>query len=316
MIAPCGHNSFKKSGKNRNGSQRYKCKDCGTRFSGDAPVKPLDGMRIDLAKAEMVLSMLLEGMSIRSVERLTNLHRDTICDLVLVAGKKCHEFMRTNIANVKVNDLQIDELWSFVGMKQKQANARDRGDDETVGDSYTFFAIERDTKLILAYHVGRRDENHTDRFLAKVRRAVDLDHRFQVTTDGLSTYTYGVPFGLGRNIDFAQLVKKYESSQEETRYSPAKIISAEKVERFGEPDSDRVCTSHVERANLTVRMQLRRFTRLTNGFSKSIKHHAAMQAIFFAWYNFCRKHSTIGKTPATEAGLTFRPLKMVELLSR
>lgn len=192
MIAECSHENYKKSGKNRNGSQRYKCKDCGKRWSDEAPEKPLGGMRIDLDKAIMALSLLLEGVSIRACERLTGLHRDTLCDLILVAGEKCERFMAENIVDVPVNDVQIDELWSFVGMKQKQANARDMEENENVGDSYTFFAIERDTKLILAYHVGRRNTAHTDRFVRKLRRAVDDNQRYQVTTDGFQAYQYSV----------------------------------------------------------------------------------------------------------------------------
>ena len=310
MIAPaaCEHANYKKSGKNRNGTQRYKCKDCGVRFSDE---KPLGRMQISMDSASLALSLLLEGMSIRAASRISGIHRDTIGDLILVAGEKFQAFTDRSIVNVTVNDVQIDELWSFVGCKSKTAEARGYDD---LGDSWTFIAIERDTKLIIAHHVGNRNTAHTDQFLAKVRRAVNDDNRYQVTTDGMGSYRYSVPFGLGSNIDFAQLIKKYAASQTETRYSPATIVSADKVPRFGNPDESRVCTSHVERANLTVRMQLRRFTRLTNGFSKCHDHHEAMQSIFFAHYNFCRTHMTLKSTPAMASGLASRPLTIREIL--
>ena len=168
--------------------------------------------------------------------------------------------------------------------------------------------------MILAWHVGNRSSAATDLFMRKVRNAVDDTQRYQVSTDGFQAYQYGVPFGLGSNIDFGQLIKKYASSQSETRYSPATIIASEKVAQFGNPDQSRICTSHVERANLTIRMALRRFTRLTNAHSKSLDHHTAMQAIFFVYYNFVRKHSTIKMTPAMAAGLTGQKRTIQEIL--
>jgi IS1 family transposase len=256
--------------------------------------------------------MILEGMSIRSTERLTGLHRDTICDLVLLAGENCQRLLDAKIKNVAASDIQLDEIWSFVGMKEKVRVAR--GYSAELGDSWTFIGIERDTKLILAHQVGHRDSNTCWTFLMKLKSAVGTG-RFQLTTDGLKAYTNNVPYAFGMQVDFAQLIKTYESSQETTRYSPAKIISTEKLPIFGEPEEDRISTSHIERMNLSVRMQLRRFTRLTNGHSKSPKHHVAMQAIYFAWYNFCRKHETLkGATPAMASKLTDKVWTIKELL--
>ncbi len=313
MIASCEHLHSKKNGRNRNGSQRYKCLDCGAGFSDDfVPPGPIGTMRVDTDRAMTVLNMLLEGLSIRSAERLTGMCRDTICDLILVAGDRCRQFHNRRVINVTVNDLQIDELWSFVNCKAKIAKRNGYGPER--GDSWTFVAIERETKLVLAHHVGQRDSKSADQFMAKVRHAVNDDHRYQVTTDGLQAYQYSVPFGLGSNIDYGMLIKSYAAQQEVTRYSPAQIIRAEKVPQFGQPDHPRICTSHIERFNLTMRMQLRRFTRLTNAFSKSLQHHCAMQSLMFTWYNWCRRHSTIKQTPAMASGLADRPWKLREVL--
>ena len=180
------------------------------------------------------------------------------------------------------------------------------------GDHWTWIAIERNTKLILAHHVGQRDGRHCETFCRKIFNATV--GRFQISTDGLGAYTLNVPFIFRGEVDFGQLIKTFAASQSTVRYSPAKIISAEKRAMYGDPDHDRICTSHVERMNLTVRMQVRRFTRLTNAHSKSLRHHKAMQAIFFAWYNFCRKHETIKTTPAMAAGLAGKAWTIRELI--
>lgn len=184
-------------------------------------------------------------------------------------------------------------------MKEKARFSK--GASEELGDSWTFIAVERSTKLILTHTVGKRDRSTTLEFLSNFRETIT--GRFQFTTDGFGSYTNGVPMTFGDQVDFAQLVKNYENSQTEARYSPARIISTEKTIRFGNPDPAKICTSHIERVNLTIRMQCRRFTRLTNAHSKSLAHHAAMQAIFVGWYNFCRKHETVKSTPAVASGL-------------
>jgi IS1 family transposase len=231
--------------------------------------------------------------------------------LVLTVGQNCQRLLDATIQDVPVTDVQIDELWGFIRLKEKNRIAR--GYSEEFGDSWTFLAIERNNKLILAHQVGQRDETTCWALLQRLK--VATSGRFQVSTDGLATYTNNVPLALGNRVDFAQLIKNYASSQSETRYSPATIISAEKKPRFGNPDASRICTSHVERANLTVRMGVRRFTRLTNAHSKSPKHHAAMMAMFVAWYNFCRKHETIKSTPAMAAGVMDKAWSIKELLT-
>ena len=216
---------------------------------------------------------------------------------------------------MEVNDVQVDEIWSFVGVQRKESRRARllRGHAVTAGRTS---AIERDTKLILAHKVGQRDNDTCWSFLLKLKAAIGKG-RFQLTTDGLRAYTQNVPFAFGMQVDFAQLIKNYASTQETTRYSPAKIISTEKLPIFGDPEEDRISTSHIERFNLTLRMNNRRHTRLTNAHSKSLEHHVAMQAIFFAWYNFCRKHETLkGQTPAMASGLADTVWSIRELLER
>jgi IS1 family transposase len=256
--------------------------------------------------------MLLEGMSVRATARLTSLHPGTICDLILPVGDNCRRLLDAKVVGVPVTDVQLDEIWSFVGMKERTRVSQARSSEW--GDCWTFIAIERETKLVLAHTIGQRDMATSTRFLKQLDRATS--GRFQLSSDGLRSYTLNVPFVLGNRVDFAQLIKTYAATQETTRYSPAKIESTEKIPVLGNPDDDRICTSHVERLNLTIRMNLRRFTRLTNGHSKSLKHHVAMQAILFAWYNFVWVHSAIKATPAVASGIADRAWSLRELIER
>lgn len=312
IVISCQHESTKKNGKDRKGNQRLCCLECGKTWV-ERGVRPLGDMRISMKQATMALGMLLEGLSIRATARLTGMDAGTICDLIVLVGENCQRLLESKVKNVAVEDVQIDEIWSFVGMKERTRVLRKRSAE--FGDSWTFIGIERNTKLILAHHVGQRDANTCWAFLLKLKGAVS-NTRFQLTSDGLSHYRNNVPFAFGMQVDFSVLIKSYQSTQETTRYSPAKIQSIEKLPMFGDCDEDRICTSHIERFNLTMRMNNRRFTRLTNGHSKSVRHHAAMQALFVAWYNFCRKHEALrGKTPAMASGLTLEAHSLTWLIS-
>jgi IS1 family transposase/transposase-like protein len=311
IVAACQHNETRPHGKDSKGQARRRCVLCGKTFV-QKPATAYGNLRITDKEAATILGMLLEGMAIRSVERLTGTHRDTICDLLLRVGEKCERFMASAIRDVQVDDVQCDEIWSFVAMKDKQRTAL--GHSQDCGDSWTAIAIERNTKLVLAYEVGQRDGYTIRSFLRKLNNATT--GRFQLSTDGLKTYTNNVPFTFGSRLDFGQLIKSFSQMQSTIRYSPATIIASEKKAIFGNPDHDRICTSHIESFNQKFRMALRRFTRLTNAHSKSLDHHAAMQAIYFCYYNFCRKHETIKTTPAMAAGIADKQWTIIELLGK
>jgi len=270
-------------------------------------------MRIKMDKALLVLSLLVEGSSVRSIERVTGVHRDTILRLMVTVGERCERFIAEKIKGVPVGDVQADEIWGFVGMKEK-TKVKKRIHDAQLGDAYTFVGIERDSKLVLAWHLGRRTALHTDAFMEKLERATS--GRFQLTTDGFPAYPDAVSYHLGTRTDYAMLTKKYgHEDKNERRYSPPSIIGTDKTIGFGNPNQDRICTSHVERHNLTMRMHIRRLTRLTNAFSRKWSNLKAALALYFCWYNWCKSHSSLsGCTPAMAAGIARRPWSMADLL--
>jgi len=298
-------------GKHRNGLQRFRCLQCSKTFT-EPRETPLDGMYTSIDQAEMILSLLLEGNSVSSVERVTGVHHTTILKLLVLAGEKCERITADKIPNVPVRDLELDELWSFCGKKQKRVRPED---DQNLGDCYVFVAIERHTKLVLNIAMGKRDQATTDVFVEGIRHATARTP-FQITTDGFGPYRSAITTTLhDRLTGFAQLIKVYHASQDgEARYSPAEVQSVEVVPVFGQPDPERICTSIVERQNLSVRMGTRRFTRLTNAFSKKWENHWAAVACWFAFYNFCRVHKSLRTTPAMAAGISDHVWSVRELL--
>ncbi|MGA2902909.1 MAG: IS1 family transposase [Candidatus Korobacteraceae bacterium] len=266
-------------------------------------------MRLPLDRALLCLQLLLEGNSVRSAERITGVHRDTILALLEVAGERAETLLTQRIRGLSVRDVQCDEIWGWVGMKEKNKTI----DTDLLGDAYCFVAIERTTKLILAWHLGRRTAHDTRLFTEKLREATTA--RFQITTDGFQPYVTAVENSFGIDVDFAQLVKVYSSPADgEQRYSPGEVVDAIVVPRIGMPDYQRVCTSHVERQNLSIRMGMRRMTRLTNAFSKKWANLRYAYALWFAFYNFCRVHTTLRVTPAMESGLTDHQWSIAELI--
>jgi transposase-like protein/IS1 family transposase len=300
----------RKFGKRQN-RQRYQCTQCRKVFT-DARDNTLEGMYLPVEKAELILRLLLEGNSVSSVVRLTDVHQKTVLKLLVLAGEKCERIMAEKVRNVQVRDVECDEVWSFIGKKQKRVRPQD---NQFFGDCYVFVAIERHSKLVLNIAMGRRDQTTTDVFVEGLRHATAV-RPFQVTTDGFAPYRTAIPTTLhDRLTGFAQLIKVYRSSQEgEARYSPAEVASVEVVPISGQPDAERICTSIIERSNLSVRMGVRRLTRLTNAFSKKWENHWAAIALWFTFYNFCRVHKSLRVTPAMEAKITDHVWSVRELL--
>lgn len=303
----------KKSGKDRKGNQRYRCNQCRKTFQ-EMKENLLGTMRIPIERAEMCLRLLLEGNSIRSIHRITGLHQETILNLLVLAGDKCRQLMHSRIKGVAVKDVEADEIWGFCKMK-KMTKLRKEVTDPQVGDAYTFVGIERNTKLVLAWHLGDRDVANTEAFTEKLDRATS--GRFQLTTDGMNAYPAAVSYSLGTRVDFAQLIKVYGKNdvEGERKYSPPEVVDTVTNPLIGSPDPRRICTSIVERSNLSMRMSIRRLTRLTNAFSKKWENLHAALSLYFAYYNFCRIHSSIRCTPAMESGITNHVWTLRELLA-
>ena len=248
-----------------------------------------------------MIKSLIEGNSIRATVRLTGAAKDTVIKLLVDAGNACADYQDQTLRNLKCKRVQCDEIWSFVYAKEKNVPAEKKG-HFGYGDVWTWVAIDADTKLVPSFMVGKRDGQTARIFIDDLKNR--LAHRVQLTTDGLRVYLDAVEDSFGSEIDYAQLVKLYESTQDETRYSPAECVSAERIRIMGNPDPRHISTSYVERQNLSMRMHMRRFTRLTNGFSKKVENLAYQVALYFMYYNFCRVHQTLRVTPAMEAGVS------------
>ena len=298
-------------GKHRNGLQRYRCSQCRKTFTADH-VRPLADMRLPMDKAETILQLLLEGMSVRSVERVTEVHRDTILRLLVLAGERCTKLMDETMRHLPCKNLQCDEIWAFVGKKARHVRV---GDSAELGDQWIFVALDAESKLVPTFLVGKRSSVNTQAFVRDLRNRVT--GTIQLTTDAYIFYRKAVEEAFGSDVHFAQLTKLYGDYGQfgNERYSPGTITEVISKVRQGNPNPKHISTSFVERQNLTLRMQLRRLTRLTNAFSKTLKNLKAAVALHFAWYNFCRVHKTLRVTPAMEAGVTNHVWKMSELLA-
>ena len=249
-----------------------------------------------------ILNLLCEGMSMRAVARTVNVSFNTVKKILIDAGEACAAYHDEHVRNTSAKRVQCDEVWSFVYAKDK--NFPDAvGAPEKAGDVWTWTAIDADSKLLISYLVGGRDSGYAKEFMEDV--ASRLTNRVQLTTDGHKSYLEAVEGAFGCDVDYAMLVKIYGKEPEaQKRYSPAKCEGIKKTVICGDPDADHISTSYVERQNLTMRMHMRRFTRLTNGFSKKFENHAHMVAIYTVFYNFCKIHKTLRVTPAMEAGLS------------
>jgi IS1 family transposase len=264
-----------------------------------------------------VIASLLEGNSVRSTERMTGVHRDTICRLLVQVGNNCSAIWDAHVRNVHAKYVQADEIWCYVGKKDKHVRI---DDPEEFGNQWVFVAMDEETKFIPSFLVGKRTRQTTYEFLIDLQqRLADTRlHRFQLTTDGFHFYTRGVEDVFAGECDFAQLIKLFGDWNTDTsggRYSPPRIAEVISKIRDGRPDEAHICTSHVERQNLTMRMCMRRFTRLTNAFSKKLENLKAACSLHFAHYNFCRVHSSLRVTPAMAAGITSRIWEIGELIA-
>jgi IS1 family transposase len=263
-------------------------------------------IKIDMAnnlkfeKKVAVVHMLAEGSSIRAVERITGVKLNTIMKLARRVGDACAKIMDAKMRGLACKQIEVDEIWGFIGAKRKIADKVG-----AYGDVWTFIALDADTKLIPSFVVGKRDTYHARTFMADL--ASRMSQRVQITSDALKTYPEAVEYGFGSEVDYGQLVKTYGlvnlNKDAASRYSPAEVVSTEKTVISGMPDISRVSTSHVEKQNHTLRMHCRRLTRLTNAFSKKFENFQAAVALNFAYYNFCKIHGAIRCTPAMAAGV-------------
>lgn len=267
--------------------------------------------KINKAKRAQIIHLLVEGNSMRATARVADVAFNTVAKLFIETAKACAEYQDTAFRNLTCKRLQLDEIWSFVYAKAKNVPDEKRGQ---AGDVWTWVAIDADTKLVPSWRIGSRDSATACEFVADL--AGRLKNRVQITSDGHRPYLQAVEEAFGSDVDFAQLIKIYgETVEGQKRYSPADCIGAKKAKVIGNPDMCCVSTSFVERQNLTMRMSIRRFTRLTNAFSKKIENHALSVALHYMHYNFCRIHKTLRVTPAMAAGVTGHVWTVDEIVS-
>lgn len=256
------------------------------------------------------ISALTEGCSIRATERLTGTHRDSIMRLGVRVGEGCAQLHDSLFRDLQVSHIELDEVWAFVAKKQRRVTQKDGSD---VGDQYLFTALDAVGKAIISYVVGKRTAENTQAFVADLRARVI--NRPTISSDGFNAYPESIELAFGADCDYGQIVKQYHGEpgpEAARRYSPGHVVGVHRARISGNPK--RICTSFVERSNLTVRMQSRRFTRLSNGFSKKLRNHEAAISLYIAHYNLCRVHETIRMTPAMQLGVTDHIWEIGELV--
>jgi len=270
--------------------------------------------KLQISKRTQIVQLLVEGMSLRAISRVADVSINTVTKLLVEVGTACEKFHDEQVVNVNSQRVQCDEIWSFVYAKDKNVEYAAAA-PEGAGDAWTWTAIDADTKLIVSWFVGSRDADSANVFMQDV--ASRIKNRVQLTTDGYKPYLKAVDDAFDGEIDFAQLIKIYGTPQgdgNEKRYSPAECTGSEKKIIIGRPDETFISTSYIERQNLTMRMHMRRFTRLTNAFSKKIENHCHAVALHFVYYNFCKVHKTLRVTPAMEAKLAVKPMSIEGLV--
>jgi IS1 family transposase len=265
---------------------------------------------LSIAAKSRIVSALVEGNSIRSIVRMTGFSHNTVVKLLVDLGQACDAYHDKNVRNVASKRVQCDEIWSFVGAKAKNVP---REKDGEWGDVWTWTALDADTKLMISYAVGNRGAETAKYFMEDL--ALRVASRIQITTDGHRVYAQAIEGAFGADVDYAMLIKIYGNDSFDRRYSTGNCIGTQTAVMNGTPDPLHISTSFVERQNLTMRMSMRRFTRLTNAFSKKIDNHVAAIALHFMHYNFCRVHRTLRVTPAMEAGLAQHVWSIEELVA-
>jgi IS1 family transposase len=270
--------------------------------------------KLPVAKRAQILSMLCEGTSMRAVSRLTDVSINTVSKLLVDAGRLCAAFHDDQVRGVKARRIQVDEIWSFTYAKRKNVTAKIAEKVEGAGDTWTWTAIDADSKLVISWLVGGRSLEYAVPFMNDLRSR--LANRVQLTSDGHKAYLEAVEDAFGMDVDYAQLVKLYGSTsvEDQRRYSPVECLGAIPSPVTGNPDPKHISTSYAERQNLTMRMHMRRFTRLTNAFSKKFENHVHMVALYTVFYNFTKVHKTLRVTPALQAGLTDHVWSMEEVV--
>ena len=270
--------------------------------------------RLSKEKQRMIIASLVEGSSIRATSRMTGAAKGTVLKLLADIGKVCSEYQHEALRDLPCKTIECDEIWSFCYSKEKNV-PKDKKGELGYGDIYTWTSICADTKLVPSWYVGKRDLETAKLFMTDL--ASRLKNRVQLTTDGLKAYVEAVEGAFGGDVDFSQLIKIYGNDRKESqiKYSPPVCKGTEKRRINGDPDIKKVSTSYVERQNLTMRMSMRRFTRLTNAFSKKIENLEHAVALHFMYYNFCRIHQTLRVTPAMEAGVTDHVWEIEEILN-
>lgn len=272
--------------------------------------------KLDTKTRTLILRLLVEGNSIRATTRIADVSKNTVTKLLEDAGKVCAAYHDAHVRNVKASHVQADEIWAFCYAKERNVKEAKSAPTDA-GDIWTWTAMDRDSKLMISYAVGDRSQATAREFMFDL--ASRLATRIQLTTDGHGGYLKAVTDAFSGDVDYAMLIKKYGDPTgqkgHERKYSPAECTGAKKEAIFGKPDMDQVGTSHIERQNLTMRMGMRRFTRLTNAFSKKAENHAYAVALHFMHYNFCRTHKTLRMTPAMAAGVTDRLWDVADLVA-
>lgn len=293
------------------------------------------GCMANILRAEKriaVLHQLVEGSSVRSTERLTGVHRDTILRAMVRAGDQCEKFMDRTLRNLPLEHVQLDEQWTFVGIKNGRIPVEERRSAFAIGDQYLFLGIDEETKLIPSWLIGKRTADNCRRFLIDLaerlvwnRPHASDDHAFRrptiepltrLSSDQWAGYPEAIDLAFGGRVQYGQLRKDFRNRQQPGNYAPGELVGADRRVVFGDFDPRTVCTSHVERQNANTRLFLRRFSRLTLAFSKKLANLKAAVALYVAHHNYCRVHRTLRMTPAMKAGLAGHPWRMEELLSQ